>query len=213
MSNKFFSFLHGQSLHIAPETKVVPKNDISILMDARQVLSKAKEDAKKFKEEIVAECEKERTVATKEGFEKGFSEWTEKIVELEEEIQRVRKEMEKVIIPVALKAAKKIVGREIETSEKTVVDIVSSALKGVSQHKKVTIWANKDDLQLLEKEREHLKSMFEKVESLSLRPRDDISSGGCVIETEAGIINAQLENQWLILESAFEKMMIQPKRT
>ena len=28
--------------------------------------------------------------------------------------------------------------------------------------------------------------------------------GGCLIETEAGIINAQLENQWRSLEAAFK---------
>ena len=34
-----------------------------------------------------------------------------------------------------------------------------------------------------------------------------IEPGGCIIETEAGIINAQLENQWRSLENAFESFM------
>ena len=33
--------------------------------------------------------------------------------------------------------------------------------------------------------------------------------GVCIIETEAGIINASLENQWRALESAFEAFMKQ----
>jgi type III secretion protein L len=37
---------------------------------------------------------------------------------------------------------------------------------------------------------------------LSLRDRSDIQPGGCIIETEGGIINAQLENQWRVLENA-----------
>src|SRR5262249_15045025 len=118
-----------------------------------------------------------------------------------------RHELEKTLIPVALKAAKKIVGREIELSEDTIVDIVSNLLKSVSQHKKITIYVNKKDLDSLEAARPRLKKIFESLEVLSLRERQDITPGGCVIETEAGIINAQLENQWRSLEAAFEKLM------
>jgi type III secretion protein L len=188
---------------------VIKEKDLSQLMEAKEVLKSAEEDAKTFKEEMTQEFEKERIEATKAGFEKGYSDWILKIRELEEEIQKVRSDMEKVLVPVALTAAKKILGRELETSEKAVVDIVKKALKSVSQHKKITIWVSKGDYAILEKERENLKTQFEKLESLSIRPRDDITSGGSVIETEAGIINAQLENQWLLLESAFEKMIQQ----
>jgi type III secretion protein L len=207
MSQKFFSFIHGQSVHIAPNTKVIKQKELSTLCNAKNLLQKAKEDAKEFKKEMTQEFEQERILATKEGFEEGFSKWVDKVKELEEEITKVREETEKVIVSVALSAAKKILGRELETSKTAVVDIVKNALKNVSQHKKITIWVNKNDYQLLDKERDSLKSVFEKLEALSIRPRDDIESGGCVIETEAGIINAKLENQWLILQAAFEKMM------
>ena len=53
-----------------------------------------------------------------------------------------------MIFPVALEAAKKIVGREIEASEDTIVDIVSNSLKAVSTHKKITIYVNRKDLEI-----------------------------------------------------------------
>lgn len=211
MSTKFFTFLHGGAVHIAPKTKLVKKEALSSLLDAKELIVKTEEDAINFKKEAVAASEKEKELAIHEGFEEGFSKWAEKLVELEQEIARVRADMEKIIVPVALKAAQKIVGRELETSKTVIADIVKNALKSVSQHKKITVWANKDDLVILEKEREDLKKLFEKLESFTLRPRDDIASGGCVIETEGGIINAKLDNQWLILESAFERMMLQAK--
>ena len=63
------------------------------------------------------------------------------------------------------------------------------------------------DLEPLEKERSKIKKIFEHLDSFSLQERADIEPGGCIIETEAGIINAQLENQWRALESAFESFM------
>jgi type III secretion protein L len=114
-----------------------------------------------------------------------------------------------VIVPVALKAAKKILGREIETVDTAIVDIVANSLKAVAQHKKFTIYVNRKDLDVLEANRPALKKVLENPEAFSLRERADIQPGGCIIETEGGIINAQLENQWRILEQAFESLLKQ----
>src|SRR5690606_15262613 len=113
------------------------------------------------------------------------------------------KDMQAVVVPIALKAAKKIVGKEIEASEKTVVDIIANSLKAVSQHKKIRIYVNPKEFDIIEENREKIKKIFENLEALSILPQDDVSPGGCIIETEGGIINAQLENQWMILENAF----------
>lgn len=207
MTKKLFSLIYGQPNKITPNKRIIPADSISILMDAEQVLVKVKEDAERYKKDIAKECEKLKENAQAAGFAEGYQTWAEHIAKLEEEIINVRKELESLLIPVALKAAKKIVGREIELSDDTIVDIVSNTLKSVSQHKKITIYVNKKDLDPLEKSRGNLKGIFESLEVLSLRERSDIDRGGCVIETEGGIINAQLENQWSALERAFTTLM------
>jgi type III secretion protein L len=60
---------------------------------------------------------------------------------------------------------------------------------------------------MIENSKSKIKKIFEHLESLSIQERSDIEPGGCMIETEAGIINAQLENQWRALEAAFESFM------
>lgn len=207
MTKKFFSFIHGGSVRAAPKTKVIPSAEFSTLQSAQEVLEKAKEDAENYKKEIVAEIEKLKELAEKEGYEAGFKKWAEHVARLEEEIGKVRKEVESVVLPVALKAAKKIVSKEIELSKETIVDIVAGTLKAVSQHKNVTIYVNRKDLDTVEAQRPRIKELFERLESLTILDRPDIESGGCVVETEVGIINAQMENRWRILESAFEKSM------
>ena len=207
MSKKFFSLIFGEKNTIAANKRIIPADSISQLFDAEEVLAKVKSDAESYKLEVAKECEKLKENAQAAGFSEGYQSWAEHIAKLEEEIVLVRKELEKLLIPVALKAAKKIVGREIELSEDTIVDIVSNSLKAVSQHKKITIYVNKKDLDPLEKSRGRLKEIFESLEVLSLRERADIARGGCIIETEGGIINAQLENQWSALERAFASLM------
>lgn len=207
MGKKFFTLIHGGTVRIAPKTKVIPKDAISTVLEAQDVLDQVKKDAETYRLEVTKECEEIKENAQREGFEAGFKQWTEYVAKLEEEIIKVRGELEKFLVPVALKAAKKIVGREMELSDDTIVDIVANSLKAVSQHKKITIYVNKKNLEALEHNRSKLKGIFEGLEVLSLRERADIAPGGCVIETEGGIINAQLENQWRVLENALEILL------
>ncbi len=204
---KFFSLLHGGSVHIAPKKKVIPAEQIGTLVNAQEVLSKVQLDAEQYRREVVAEAENLKEQAERAGFEEGFKQWSDRVSALEEEIKKVRQDTEKQILPIALKAAKKIVSKELELSSEAIVAIVSSNIKAVSQHKRVTIYVNQQDLQALEAARPKLKELFESLEALSIRPRSDIQPGGCVIETEAGIINAQIDNRWRILEAAFETFL------
>ena len=59
----------------------------------------------------------------------------------------------------------------------------------------------------MERKKKELKAAFEQVQSFIIEEKENIKPGGCIIETEAGIINASLENQWRALESAFEAFM------
>lgn len=211
MSKKFFSLIHGDQVHLAPNTKVIPSEALQTLATAEEVLAKVREDAEKYRNSTAEECERQKEQATQEGFEEGQRQWNEKLRELEEEILEVRNKLEKLVVPIALKAAKKIVGRELEISKDTVVDIVANSLKAVTTHKKVKICVSKEDLEALEKQRERLKKMFETLESFIIEERDDISPGGCLIETEGGIINATIENQWMMLENAFDALMKKQK--
>lgn len=207
MSKKLFSLIYGDKNKVFSNARIISSDDVGMMLNAQEVLQKVESDAERYKLDVVQECEKLKEKAQQEGFASGYQKWVDHIANLEKEILNVRQELEKLLIPVALKAAKKIVGREIELSEGTIVDIVSNSLKAVSQHKKITIYVNKKDLDPLEKSRNRLKQIFESLEVLSLRERNDIAPGGCIIETEGGIINAQLDNQWNALERAFTSLM------
>ena len=101
-------------------------------------------------------------------------------------------------------AIKKLIGKELSAKPETIIDIVSSALRSVANHKKISIFVNKHDLEIVEGKRAQLREIFEYLESLSITAREDIEEGGCIIETEAGIINAQLDSQLDALEGAFQ---------
>jgi len=207
VGRKFFNLIRGDAVHVGPKRKSIPAAEFSQLVTASEILLLVDEDVEKYKIEIANECEILKAQARQEGFEEGFKSWAETVAKQEVEIKNVRSEMQKILAPVAIKAAKKIVNKELETSEDTIADIVINSLKSVSHHKRITIYVNKKDLRALETHKPRLKEFFEELETLTVSEREDVAPGGCIIETEGGIINAQLENQWRILEKAFDRLL------
>lgn len=204
---KFFSLIYQGDVHPSDEQKLIPAEDYSTLMQAAEVLEKAREDAIAMREEIEKEAEDHYAIAKKEGFQEGLNQFTQKLLWFDNEIKSLRIDMQKQILPVALKAARKIVARELEMHPEAIVDIVMQTLSSVAQSKQIAIYVAKKDREALEAAKPRLKQVMEQVESFTILDRADITPGGCTIETESGIINATFENQWRALEIAFERYM------
>lgn len=204
---KFFSLISGKEVRIAAGKKVIPSQEFSSLESANDILKTVKAESLVYKQEVAIESEALKESAFQEGFQEGLIALNKHLFALDQELKVLREEVQKNILPLALKAAKKIIGEELRLHPDRIVDIVLTSLKPVTQHRKIVIYVNRVDLDMLEANKNKIKSIFEHLESLSIQERDDIEPGGCMIETEAGIINAQLENQWRALEAAFESFM------
>ena len=204
---KFFSLFSGKEVRLAPGRKTIPAKEFSLLTEAEEILSMVKKEAEHYKRDTAAESEKIKEQAFNEGFQEGLISLNKHLLALDHELKAIRSDVQKKILPLALKAARKIMGEELKLHPERIVDIVLTSLKPVTQHRKITIYVNKADLPMIEENKGKIKKIFEHLESLSIQERNDIEPGGCMIETEAGIINAQLENQWRALESAFESFM------
>lgn len=195
-----FTMLNGEKILIEPEKKIIPSQDFETLLEAKQIVDKVKTDEIAYKEKISKEAE---TL----GFETGLAKFNEQLVALEEERKKVRLEMEHSLVPLAMAAVKKIIGRELELKGDTIVDIIATALKGISHHHKIKIFINKSDLEYVEAQKNRLKSIFDHLQTLTIAVREDIPEKECIIETEAGILHVGLENQIKAMEKAFQALL------
>ena len=205
--SKYFSLVYSGEIHRGEDDKVIPGEEFSELLKAIDVLDKAKKDVKTYLDQNKKECEKYLEEANQAGFNQGLTEFNKQIIHYEQKMKQFEHELQKLVLPLALKAAKKIVGRELEMNPETIVDIVRQNLKPVTQNHHIKIYVSKQDLDILEKEKKEIRAILEQVQTFTIEEREDVSPGGCIIETEAGIINASLENQWRALEAAFEAFM------
>lgn len=194
-------------VHIQPGSKVIPAKAFTSLLSADELIEEAKKEAEAFRKKVEQETVEIKEKETKKGFEEGLNTWTRQIAELEARQRSLRDEMQKQIVELVLECGKKILGRELKTAPESIIDVVSQALRPVATHKHATIFVAKEDLQILEKNKKQLHDELEQTESLALAVRSDIEPGGCVIETESGIINAQLDVLWESLELALKQVL------
>ncbi len=203
----YFSLLYGDKLAQAPGGKVLKADQFSSLIEAKDLLAKIREEDEQFRKEAFEEAERLKEEAEKRGFEKGEAAWADQIALIEQEIAKVYDEVHAKVLPVALKAAEALVGRELSLNPDTIGDIVMKNLKSVADHKRITVYCHKDDYENLQRRKDEMKQMFERLENLVVQERGDVQQGGCIIETEAGIINAQWETQVNSLQRAFERIL------
>ncbi|EPP34584.1 type III secretion apparatus protein, HrpE/YscL family [Chlamydia ibidis] len=209
---KFFSLIFKND-DIAPNKKILPPEAFSTLLDSQELLEKAKEDSAAFISATKEECEHLRQEAKERGFQEGSQAWNQQLAYLEKETHELREKFKESIVPLAIASVKKIIGKELETHPDTIVSIISNALKELTQHKKIIINVNPKDLPIVEEHRPAIKQIVEYADTLIIVPKADITEGGCIIETEAGIVNAQLDVQLAALEKAFSSILKQKDPT
>ncbi|NJM52959.1 MAG: hypothetical protein HC846_05910 [Blastocatellia bacterium] len=139
--------------------------------------------------------------AYREGSEKALAEFETNLIESREIRERVWRETEKDLLRLAIRLAEKIIGREIKKDQKTIVDIVANAVQNARQQEKLTIRVNPQDLPIIEKETERI-SVGSKIKFIDFAADPRVVSGGCLIESEVGTIDARLETQLRVLERA-----------
>src|SRR4029078_4321776 len=136
---RFFSLIYQGEVHPAAEDKVIPSEDFSTLVKAADLLKKARQDAKNLQKETKEEGERLKEIAKEEGFNEGLSTFNEHLLSFERSLRALRLEMQQQIIPLALKAAKKIVAGQLELNPETIVEIVLQTLAPVIQNHRFTI--------------------------------------------------------------------------
>ena len=205
--SKYFSLIYSGDIHKNDQDTFIPAKEFTELLNAREVLNKAKEDVKVYLEENKKECKKYLEEAKEAGFNQGLTQFNKQVLHFQQKMKQIEHDLQNLVLPLALKAAKKIVGTELQSHPETIVEIVRQNLKAVTQAHHIKIYVNRKDYEFLEKKKKEIKKILDHVQTFTVEEREDVSSGGCIIETEAGIINASLENQWRALEAAFEAFM------
>jgi len=195
--------------------------------EAQAVLAQAKEEAEKLVSEAKQLAEKLETdtrktlddeknaaltQAREEGVKQGYAEGKTEVDRLIERTHTVLEraqdkrgeiliQTEEEVIRLVLLMVRKVVKVISENQREVVVSNVVEALKKVKDRGNIIIRVNLEDLKLTTEHTKDFIKMLEGVKSVQVAEDSSVDSGGCVIETDFGEIDARISSQLAELES------------
>ena len=187
---------------------IVHRRVVDAGAEASRIVEEARREASRIKDEAedVLVAAKERAAQEvkrgyAEGEAKGLAQVTEKLMEL----ARLREEFfanaEPDVMKLVLTIAEKVIGRLVTENPEGIKSVVRQALER-SLGDRITVRLNPDDYRAIVEEDQAFRAVIDRTKRLSFREDGSISKGGCVLETEVGTIDAQLETQLEAIKKA-----------
>ena len=184
--------------------------------EVRQIIANAEERAKDIEHEMKQNIDAERKAALDEsrgiGKNEGFAEGKAEVDRLIERTQTVLEraqdkrseilsETEKQIIDLVLLIARKVIKVISENQRDVIISNVIESLRKIKSKGDIVIRVNLADLKLATEHKEDFIRLVEKSKSLQIVEDTSVDSGGCIIETDFGEIDARIASQLNELET------------
>lgn len=185
---------------IVPSPKVLKREVFEAAQEARDVVSVAQERARQIIEDAQRERDKIREQARQEGKTEGLAEWNRILADTTRRAENLTKSWEETMLRLSVRVAEKIVGEQLRLHPDTIVEIVREVLKNVRPGKRLTIQVNPSEAQRVRGRLDRLRESLGTSSEIDIVAMASVPAGGCVIDSELGIIDARLETQLKCLE-------------
>jgi len=154
-------------------------------------------------EKGISEGEKTGSERTAQKLEPVLDSLRQALLQLKNLRQDTYQRLEKEVVELALAIARKVICREIEVDKEVVVWVAREALAKIEDPGKITIKLNPSDFQFINETKYQLSEMIGNIDNVKLESEDSIQSGGCLVETDLGEIDARIEHQLQAVEESF----------
>jgi flagellar assembly protein FliH len=170
----------------------------------------------------------EREAAYRAGFEDGRTQglklgraesqeaidrFAEVVDQLQERQRALVQENEAALVDLAVAVARRIVGAAAEVRREPVLLAVSDCLGYLRDRTRVTVKVNPKNLDAAREARKEWTESIEGIGTLMLEADPSVSPGGCVLETEAGDVDARIEERLAMLHTALLEELRTPGKT
>lgn len=185
--------------------------------EANHIITEAMEEAQDAKTQSLAEIETLRQNALdtgyREGWEnaqqendaerkRGIDESQRLIDEAVQERAAIITSSEEIIIRLSMAVAEKIIEKEIEQNPDIIINLVKNIIELMSDAESIKVLVNPVDYEILVKNHLKITAPGQGVAGIEFHGDDRITQGGCIVETELGAIDGQLETRTDNLQNA-----------
>jgi len=115
------------------------------------------------------------------------------------------------IVKAVYELAIRIAKFEISQHDDRILGVIRQAVEHAQSQESVAVKLSKEDFDFLQTIKDYSKREMEFMKKIKLTPTNDIKSGGCIVETNYGVIDATVEERINNLWAAIESKIAKPK--
>jgi len=116
------------------------------------------------------------------------------------------KSLENDVYMAVVAIAKKITETEIQTNTNLIIDVIKKAISNISQRDGITIRVSIDDYEYVNSQISSFNRHNDGAYDINIVEDEHIRMGGCLIETESTIVDAQIEKRYDKIFDLVEKI-------
>jgi len=171
-------------------------NDEGTMVDeAEDLIAEAERGRQSMVDDARAEVARWIEAAAAEGSEEGASQAQHMRDEIAGLEARMLKEVEGEVVRTAVRVAAEILATEMTLREDAVVDVAATALVAARTARDINLRVHPRDVAALREAKPRLVANLTRAKDLEIREDRRVSPGGVLIETESGVVDAQLATQ------------------
>lgn len=175
--------------------------------DAETLVQQAQHQAEEIVEAARAESDKIRQEAQQQGYMDGLKaaenegekirQQAQQVLHQAEETRRQTfNEMEQEIINLAVTIAEKYLATQLRLDGNIVVEAAKEALHLVRDREQVTLYVNPEEAAVYLGSKQELEQVLSDRATLSIIMDEQVKPGGCLVQTEQGIVDATVDARW-----------------
>ncbi len=206
-----FVEIKTDNLQLAPGLKVLKAKDYASYLDSQHLVEAANSKA----ESIIANAQQAYETEKQRGYQDGLAqakiENAQTMVETLARCNDYYQQVEEKMTGVVLEAVRKIIDTFDDVD--TTVSVVREALQLVSNQKQVILHVHPEQVVDVREKVAGVLSDYPEVGYVDVVADARLKNGGCILETEVGIIDASIDGQLHALKQAMVKQLSERKIT
>lgn len=193
------------ALRLAPGIRVVRRDDYMLWTQAQNVINVAEQQAATIVADAENVFEHERQRGYNEGEQEARLKQAEKIMETVGQTVDYLARFEHEIVDLVMGAVRKVIDGFDE--QEKVMAVTRNALAIVRNQKQITLRLNPSQVDMVRDRVDELLAAFPVVGYIDMVGDTRVSKGGCILESEVGMIEAHLDGQIEALRAAFQRIL------
>ncbi len=167
-------------------------------LERKQLLQEIDSEKRKAKEDGLQQGKEEgqrQFDVVKNDYIKKTEDMLQAVHSFHKEKVKILKALEPEVLRLSVAIAEQIVHSEISLNPSVTLNIVGSALSKITDKTKVDIRVNRADFEFINSNRDIIRSYVDDIKNLNIKEDNSLKPGGCIIETDLGVIDAKLETK------------------